>query len=53
MNPVAVIFENFGPYHLARLRAAAATCDLLAIEVAGRSVTYTWDGTRAAEPFRR
>ena len=52
MNPVAVIFDNFGPYHLARLRAAAAICDLLAIEVAGRSATYAWDATRGREPFR-
>ena len=53
MNPVAIIFDNFGPYHLARLRAAADTCDLLAIEVAGRSATYAWDASRGAEKFRR
>jgi len=53
MNPVAIIFDNFGPYHLARLRAAAGLCDLLAIEVAGRSATYAWDASREAEPFRR
>ena len=53
MNPVAVIFDNFGPYHLARLRAAAAVCDLLAIEVAGHSATYAWDASRGREPFRR
>ena len=53
MNPVAIIFDNFGPYHLARLRAAAGTCDLLAIEVAGQSSTYAWDASRNAEPFRR
>jgi glycosyltransferase involved in cell wall biosynthesis len=52
MNPVALIFDNFGPYHLARLRAAAATCDLLAIEVAGRSATYAWDNTPASGAFR-
>jgi 1,2-diacylglycerol 3-alpha-glucosyltransferase len=53
MNPVAIIFENFGPYHLARLRAAASTCDLLAIEVAGRSAIYAWDSTRDDGAFRR
>ena len=53
MNPVAIIFDNFGPYHLARLRAAATTCDLLAIEVAGRSATYAWNATRTADAFRR
>jgi len=53
MNPAAIIFDNFGPYHLARLRAAADTCDLLAIEVAGRSATYAWDASRVTEKFRR
>jgi 1,2-diacylglycerol 3-alpha-glucosyltransferase len=53
MNPVAIIFDNFGPYHLARLRAAADTCELLAIEVAGRSATYAWNASSDAEPFRR
>ena len=53
MNPVAIISDNFGPYHLARLRAAAGTCDLLAIEIAGRSATYAWDASSGAESFRR
>ena len=52
MNPVAIIFDNFGPYHLARLRAAAAACDLLAIEVAGRSATYAWETGTASGAFR-
>ena len=38
-----MIFDNFGPYHLARLRAAAATVSgLLAVEVAGSSAEYAW-----------
>jgi glycosyltransferase involved in cell wall biosynthesis len=53
MNPVAIIFDNFGPYHLARLRAAASTCNLLAIEVAGRSATYAWDNSPDFGAFRR
>ncbi len=40
----AIIFDNFGPYHLARIRAAAQACDLTAIEIAGRSAEYAWDG---------
>jgi len=53
MNRVAIIFDNFGPYHLARLRAAATTCDLLALEVAGRSATYAWDNAADSGAFRR
>jgi glycosyltransferase involved in cell wall biosynthesis len=40
---ISVIFDNFGPYHLARLQTAAAVCDLLAVEVAARSAEYEWD----------
>jgi 1,2-diacylglycerol 3-alpha-glucosyltransferase len=40
---IAVIFYSLGPYHVARLGSAAARCDLLAIEVAGRSVNYDWN----------
>lgn len=50
---VAVVFDNFGPYHLARLRAAAAEVELLAIEVHGRSQDYAWDPSAASEPFQR
>jgi glycosyltransferase involved in cell wall biosynthesis len=53
MTSVAIIFDNFGPYHLARLRAASAVCDLLAIEVAGKSATYGWESETRAETFRR
>jgi 1,2-diacylglycerol 3-alpha-glucosyltransferase len=43
----AVTFTNFGPYHLARLRALAARLAergdrLLAYEVAGSEQTYPW-----------
>jgi glycosyltransferase involved in cell wall biosynthesis len=53
MNPVAIIFDNFGPYHLARLQAASFACDLLAIEVAGRSAVYAWDNDPTAGKFKR
>ena len=44
---VAVCFTNFGPYHLARLRALADRLGtegnrLVAYEVAGREQTYPW-----------
>ena len=51
---VAVLFDNFGPYHLARLRAAAQQIDLLAVEFASRSGEYAWDASSAHdEPFQR
>jgi 1,2-diacylglycerol 3-alpha-glucosyltransferase len=52
----AVSFTNFGPYHLARLRALANRLAedgnrLIAYEVADRERTYPWGRTRLAEPF--
>lgn len=49
---IAIIFDNFGPYHVARLVAASKVCDLLAIEINGLSSEYAW---RPADtvPFRR
>ncbi len=53
MIPVAIIFDNFGPYHIARLQAAAVACDLVAIEVAGASATYAWKNDAMAGSFKR
>ena len=39
---IAIIFDNFGPYHLARLRAAARVADVLGVEVAASSAEYAW-----------
>jgi len=39
----AVIFDNFGPYHLARLRAAAGVCELTAVQISSRSAEYAWE----------
>ena len=39
---ITVIFDNFGPYHLARLRAAAGVGELAAVEVAASSAEYAW-----------
>ena len=52
----AVCFTNFGPYHLARLRALAAELSrrghsLVAYEVASREERYPWGRSRADEPF--
>jgi glycosyltransferase involved in cell wall biosynthesis len=53
---LAVCFTNFGPYHLARLRALAvrlrdAGSRLIAYEVAGCEQKYPWCRSRSDEPF--
>ncbi len=50
---IAVVFDNFGPYHLARLKAAASVCTLLGVEVAGRSAEYDWAPNMEAQGFQR
>lgn len=49
---VAILFDNFGPYHEARLQAGARICDLLAVEVATSSFEYAWNGERRSRAFR-
>jgi glycosyltransferase involved in cell wall biosynthesis len=54
---LAISFANFGPYHLARLRAlgerlAEAGGELVACETASTEAQYPWRPTRGAEPFR-
>jgi glycosyltransferase involved in cell wall biosynthesis len=44
---LAVLFDNLGPYHLARLRAAAGSYDLRAVEFASRSREYEWNESDA------
>ena len=53
---LAIAFTNFGPYHLARLRALgtalAARGDVLtAYELAGSEDRYPWKAERGAVPF--
>ena len=49
---VAVVFNNFGPYHIARLSAAAKYSALLGIEVVQESRDYDWEAS-ATTPFAR
>lgn len=56
MTVLAVSFTNFGPYHLARLRALAARIGasggrLIAYETACAERTYPWQTERGTEPF--
>lgn len=53
---LAITFTNFGPYHLARLRALGrAVADrggrLVAYETAGRERRYPWEAEAADSPF--
>lgn len=40
---VAVVFDNLGPYHVARIAGAARSLDILAVEVRGKSTVYDWN----------
>lgn len=53
---LTISFTNFGPYHLARLRALAQLLtarggSLVAIETAGVERRYPWQPARCHEPF--
>ena len=50
---IAVMFATFGPYHVARLTAAARTARLVAIEGSAASDEYAWERTHAAGDIRR
>jgi 1,2-diacylglycerol 3-alpha-glucosyltransferase len=57
MTTISVCFTNFGPYHLARLRALANRLErsgtrLLAIEVADCQRQYPWSRSSDPEPFQ-
>ena len=48
----AFLFDNFGPYHIARVKAVCGVFDLLAIEFGASSSEYAWSrGT--VEEFQR
>lgn len=49
---VAVLFDNFGPYHLARLSAVSQVCNLLALELNQRSRDYDWEPSLSRKGFR-
>jgi len=48
MLRVAILFDNFGPYHLARLKAASGVSELLAVEFGSSSAEYDWKASEAA-----
>ena len=40
---LALLFDHFGPYHLARLRGVASSVDTLGVQFHGRSRDYAWE----------
>ena len=48
----AILFDNIGPYHRARLEAAADVCELLAVEFGKSSGEYSWLPTRVEVSMR-
>ncbi len=49
---LAVLFDNFGPYHRARLQAASAEVELVAVQTAKQSAEYAWQSEAQAAAFR-
>jgi len=52
-SDVCVIFHRLGPYHRARLAAAARRMPLVALELAAESDTYAWERVEDSPDFRR
>jgi len=50
---VAVIFHRLGPYHVARLRAAAHLCEVIAIEQSAETAEYGWRKVATPESVTR
>ena len=52
---VAFVFDHFGPYHLARISAAAKVpeWDVWGIELHPKSRTYAWESSKAAFGFHK
>lgn len=49
---VAIMFDNFGPYHVARLTGASrAGLDVLGVEVRARSSVYEWEAPELPPSF--
>ncbi|PTS73257.1 hexosyltransferase, partial [Sphingomonas sp. HMWF008] len=43
MTRVAILFDNFGPYHIARMLGASAELDVVAVEATPSGTEYAWD----------
>ncbi|MEM7453541.1 MAG: glycosyltransferase family 4 protein [Planctomycetota bacterium] len=50
---VVVIFEHFGPYHVARCRGASEFLDVQPVELFGRCETYAWSELKGELDIKR
>jgi glycosyltransferase involved in cell wall biosynthesis len=50
---LAIGFNRLGPYHVARLRAAAARFDVVAVELVRQDDEYAWDVIDDVDGFHR
>ena len=50
---IAIVFHRFGPYHMARLKAAARRFPVLAIEESDHTSEYDWDEIPGESGFQR
>lgn len=49
---LAIVFDNFGPYHVARMAGAARYCDVVAVEVSPSNSEYAWVNPDLPESLR-
>jgi glycosyltransferase involved in cell wall biosynthesis len=53
ISKLAIFFDRFGPYHIARIGAVARQFDVLGVEFFGVSDAYAWDRVDVGEAFDR
>lgn len=50
---VAILFDQFGPYHVARLQGASTFLNATGVEIASESSEYDWSRVEDAKTFDR
>lgn len=48
---IAIVFHRFGPYHCARLRAAAKCYKITAVELSGKTAEYGWGAVTGSNGY--
>lgn len=51
MTRIAILFDNFGPYHIARLLGAAHQAEVIAVEAAPTRAEYAWAAPAVPAPL--